>query len=154
MRVLPMIVLAWASLVLAACGSVPELPSLPQLGSSDERPPFMPRDEFPHAPNIARMMDEEDCRGATLAAMSARMPDYPGRAYGQGRQGWVVVRFDVLQTGSVDNVRIARSVPDGIFDREARRAVRDWRFRALETSEPLRNCVVMFEFRAGEVSVR
>jgi outer membrane biosynthesis protein TonB len=45
-------------------------------------------------------------------------------------------------------------VPDGPFNRAARNAVRDWRFQPLGEGQSLTNCVVMFEFRAGEVRIR
>ena len=80
-------------LLLTACGGVPalDLPGLPQAG----RGPFIPRDELPVPPNVERMMGPEDCRGSTLAAVAAAMPDYPLRAWDRGRQGWVVIRFHV-----------------------------------------------------------
>lgn len=157
MRAITLTLIAFICASLAGCASVPSLPELPGLPDGavgDDPGPFRPRDEYPHAPNVARMIGEEDCRGATLAAVSAQMPDYPRRAYQRGRQGWVVIRFDVEPDGGAENVRVARSVPAGVFDGQARRAVREWRFQPLDTQEPLLNCVVMFEFRAGEVRVR
>jgi TonB family protein len=109
---------------------------------------------LPVPPNVARLIGPEDCRGSTLAAVSAELPDYPARAWSRGRQGWVVVRFDVRPGGEVDNVRLAHAVPDGPFNRASRRAVAGWRFRPLETGQGLHNCVVLFEFRAGEVNLR
>lgn len=101
------------------------------------------------------MIGPEDCRGANLAAVAAGMPDYPSRAWTMGRQGWTVVRFDVETDGRVDNVRIARAVPDGPFNRASRRTVQAWRFQPLgPDATRLENCVVMFEFRAGEVALR
>ena len=66
----------------------------------------------------------------------------------------MVVRFDVDSDGRVARTRIARSVPDGVFDRASRRAVSNWIFSPLEGAQTLENCVVMFEFRAGEVRIR
>ena len=100
------------------------------------------------------MIGPEDCRGSTLAAISAPDPVYPGGPYSHGRQGWVVVRFHVYSDGSVHRARIARAVPDGPFNRAALRAVSDWRFRPLDGVDVLENCVVMFEFRAGMVQIR
>jgi protein TonB len=147
------ICLALLPFVLAACSAVPNAVPLP--GSGAPRGPFIPRDEFPVPPNVDRMIGPEDCRGSTLAAVGAGIPDYPPRAWSLGRQGWVVVRFDVEADGRTDRVRIARAVPDGPFDRESRATVRDWRFRPLDAGVArLENCVVMFEFRAGEVFLR
>ena len=136
---------------LASCAS---LPDIPQIRSDEQRGPFRPRDTYPTAPNVERLIGPEDCRGSTLAAVRADLPAYPASAYRNGRQGWVVVRFHVYSDGSVHRTRIARSVPDGVFDRAAMSAVSDWEFRPLEGADILENCVVMFEFRAGEVRIR
>ncbi|BDW98362.1 energy transducer TonB [Maricaulis maris] len=139
-------------LILTACGGVPalDLPGLPQAG----RGPFIPRDELPVPPNVERMMGPDDCRGSTLAAVSAAMPDYPLRAWDRGRQGWVVIRFHVYADGSVHRARVHRAVPDGPFNRATERAVSNWQFAPLDGVDVLENCVVMFEFRAGEVHIR
>mgnify|MGYP003114775933 CR=1 FL=1 len=143
-RVLPLFLL-----FLTACSAAVPATFRP------ERGPFIPRDEFPVPPNVERLIGPEDCRGSTLAAVEAEMPDYPARAWARGRQGWVVVRFHVYADGSVHRPRIARAVPDGPFNREVRRTVSDWRFRPLDNGvQSLENCVVMFEFRAGEVRIR
>jgi|GEM_PF-1008860 len=146
-----------AGLGLMSCASLPDMPGLPDLpmtSENTERGPFRPRDVYPVPPNVSRLIGPEDCRGSTLAAVSARLPEYPRRAYIGGRQGWVVVRFHVYGDGSVHRARVARSVPDGVFDRAATRAVSDWQFQPLDGVDILENCVVMFEFRAGEVQVR
>lgn len=140
------------ALVLSACSAVP-VPSLPGRGEP-ERGPFFPTDDYPVPPNVARLIGPEDCRGSTLAAVRAQMPEYPARAYARGRQGWVVVRFHVYSDGSVHRPRIARAVPDGPFNRAVISAVSDWEFRPLEGVDALENCVVMFEFRMGEVRIR
>ena len=141
------------ALALSACSLSMPAPDLPMPGDH-ERGPFIPRDVYPAPPNVERLIAPGDCQGAQLAAAEAPFPDYPPRAWRNGRQGWVIVRFDVLASGEVDDAEIARSVPPDTFDREARRTVRNWRFRALQGVERLDNCVVMFEFRAGNVTVR
>jgi periplasmic protein TonB len=137
-------------LTLAGCATLPGglLPSAPQ------RAPFRPVDVYPTPPNVDRLIGPEDCRGSTLAAVSAPTPVYPAGLYANGRQGWVVVRFHVYSDGSVHRARIARAVPGGAFSRAALRAVSNWRFRPLDGVDILENCVVMFEFRAGEVQIR
>ena len=138
--------------VLSACGAVPD--SLTPSILDRERGTFMPRDELPVPPNVSRLIGEADCQGSTLAAVSASMPEYPHDAYVRGRQGWVVVRFNVEPDGQVDNARIAHAVPDGPFNRVSRRAVSDWQFRPLGEGQHLENCVVLFEYRLGEVRLR
>ena len=135
------------ALGLAACAS------LNPVADPRDRP-FMVTSDMPLPPNVERTASGEGCRGEELRAASARLPDYPERGWELGLQGWSIVEFDVLDTGAVENVRVAGGVPGGSFDREALRAVRDWRFRPLEDGARLTGCVVMFEFRMGDVTVR
>ncbi|MCW5724261.1 MAG: energy transducer TonB [Maricaulaceae bacterium] len=139
-----------AALALSACAA-----QIPRPAALDPRTtPFIPRSDFPVPPNVERLIGPEDCRGATLRAVEAGLPDYPARAWGMGLQGWTVVRFHVYDTGRTARVRVARSVPSGHFDRAARRAVEGWRFQPLPPGTHLDNCVVLFEFRLGEVRIR
>lgn len=135
-------------LVLAGCVNPASLPVM-----SDPRDrPFMPTSDMPVPPNVDRAADTEGCVGDPVAAVSAELPDYPARGWERGLQGWSIVQFDVAPSGDTENVEIARGVPGGSFDREARRAVRDWRFES--STNGLRGCVVLFEFTQGSVRVR
>ena len=138
--------------LVSACSGMPStiVPDLFEV----PRAPFMPRDDYPIPPNVERMMGPDDCRGATLIAVEAEIPDYPMRAWDRGRQGWVVVKFHVYSDGSVHRSSVLRSVPGGSFNRASTQAVAKWRFQPLEGVESLSNCVVLFEFRAGEVRIR
>jgi TonB family protein len=139
-------------LILAACAA-PALPG-PLPGADPRDRPFIPRSDMPVPPAVNRAADAAGCTGEPLRALSAALPEYPARGWSRGLQGWSIIQFDVENTGAVSNVRIARGVPGGSFDREALRAVRDWRFRPLEREGRLTGCVVLFEFRLGEVRVR
>ena len=55
-------------------------------------------------------------------------PDYPQRALRAGIEGEVTLRFTITPEGRVDNLRVTAAEPPGVFEREARRAVRRWRF--------------------------
>ncbi len=135
-------------LFLAACTSAQELSPI-----ADPRDrPFMPTSDMPIPPNVERAADTEGCVGDPVAAVSADLPDYPARGWSRGLQGWSIIQFDVAPSGETADVRVARGVPGGSFDREARRAVRNWRFETSETG--LRGCVVLFEFTQGLVRVR
>lgn len=39
------------------------------------------------------------------------------------------MRFDVTATGATDNIRVIASEPQGVFDREVVRAVKQWKYR-------------------------
>jgi protein TonB len=140
--------LCFAPFLLAACVTPSGLP-----GVADPRDrPFMPTSDMPVPPNVERAADSGGCSGEAVAAVSAELPDYPARGWDRGLQGWSIVQFDVAPSGETANVEVARGVPGGSFDREARRAVRDWRFQTSERG--LTGCVVLFEFTQGLVRIR
>ena len=56
-------------------------------------------------------------------------PDYPGRAMAKRIEGYVLLRFEVTETGSVANPEVLRSDPPGLFDRAAKRAVLRWKYQ-------------------------
>jgi len=152
MRTLFFIVSLVVTVLMTGCASLPA--SIVPDRFEAERGPFHPRDMFPIPPNVESLIGPDDCQGANLAAVEASVPQYPSRAWEMGRQGWAVVRFHVYSDGSVHQARIARAIPDGPFNRASRQAVSNWRFLPLDGVDVLQNCVVMFEFRAGEVRIR
>jgi TonB family protein len=134
-------------LVLAACTPMDGLNPL-----MDPRArPFIATSDMPTPPNVERAARSDQCAGEPLRAVSARLPDYPARGWSRGLQGWTIVQFDVAPGGATDNVAVARGVPGGSFDAEARRAVAEWRFEPV--SRPLSGCVVLFQFTQGEVRI-
>lgn len=141
-----------AAMALAACSSVSSLPGASRLDPREE--PFMAAQPFPIPANVDRLIGPEDCQGAQLAAREFELPEYPRRAWVRGLQGWVVVRFHVYDTGRPHRVRAAESVPEGYFEGAAERAVERWRFEELPEGQSLSNCVVLFEFRNGNVRIR
>jgi TonB family protein len=145
---IPTCLALWVS--LAACGSSPELNPL-----ADPRlQPFIATSDMPVPPNVERAASSDQCAGEPLRAINASLPEYPARGWSRGLQGWSIVQFDVTQAGEVQNVSVARGVPGGSFDHEARRAVEDWRFAPLSEGAALQGCVVLFEFTQGEVRIR
>lgn len=57
-------------------------------------------------------------------------PEYPQRALRQRIEGWVEIEFTVNTNGDVENVKVLNANPRrGEFDREAIRAVQQWKFR-------------------------
>ena len=142
MRILALI----PALLMAACAN--------PLADPRERGEFIAQSDFPLMPNISRAAPSDGCRGEPLRAAEASLPDYPRRGWERGLQGWSILQFDVSEDGAVSNVRVAQSVPGGSFDREAVRAVEDWRFRPLSEGVNLTGCTAMFELRLGDVSLR
>ncbi len=56
-------------------------------------------------------------------------PQYPRKAAMQGKQGWVLLSFDITETGAVDNIKVLKSNPRRVFDSAARRALRKWKYK-------------------------
>ncbi|MEO0368806.1 MAG: energy transducer TonB [Pseudomonadota bacterium] len=54
---------------------------------------------------------------------------YPSLALRRGIEGYVVVEFSVDPTGSVFNARITESVPEGIFDKAALKAMAKFKYQ-------------------------
>jgi protein TonB len=55
-------------------------------------------------------------------------PEYPERALRFKREGVVELEFTIAVDGSVQNVLVIKSEPEGLFDRAATRALAKWRY--------------------------
>ena len=55
-------------------------------------------------------------------------PKYPVQAARDGLQGWVKMRFTILEDGSVGDVTVVEAEPKRVFDREAIRALKRWKY--------------------------
>ncbi len=65
-------------------------------------------------------------------------PTYPAAAARRRQEGWVEVTFKVGVDGDVSDVNVVRSQPRGVFDRDAVRAVSQWKFEAaLNAGKPV-----------------
>ena len=53
---------------------------------------------------------------------------YPRRAQRNGIEGFVVLNFDIDETGGVVDLRVAESNPRLVFDKVATRYIKKWRF--------------------------
>ncbi|MBY0399587.1 energy transducer TonB [Myxococcota bacterium] len=65
-------------------------------------------------------------------------PRYPAQAMRQGREGRVLVEFTIGRSGSVEAARVIAAEPEGVFDREALEAVRQWKYNPrIEQGRPV-----------------
>ncbi len=56
-------------------------------------------------------------------------PKYPPQAARDGKEGWVDLSFTINEVGGVEDVEVIDADPKRIFDREAKRALRKWKYR-------------------------
>ncbi|MCH1923445.1 TonB family protein [Shewanella sp. C32] len=56
-------------------------------------------------------------------------PQYPIAAARDGKEGWVQLSFTINEIGGVDDVEVINAEPRRIFDREAIRALRKWKYK-------------------------
>ena len=80
---------------------------------------------------------------STLTRTSYVAPRYPRSAQRRGESGWVDIVFTVALDGTVKNVEVRNSEPEGLFDNAAIRAVEKWTF------EPVIEDGRLVERRAG-----
>ncbi|MGB0936711.1 MAG: energy transducer TonB [Colwellia sp.] len=55
-------------------------------------------------------------------------PKYPVLAAREGVEGYVTLSFDVTKAGTVDNIKVVSSLPEGTFEKEAINALKKWRY--------------------------
>jgi len=68
-------------------------------------------------------------RDSTAVPIVRVPPNYPTKAASQGLEGWVSMRFSINELGKVFDVTVIESEPKRIFDREAKKALRKWKYK-------------------------
>ncbi|XQW86444.1 energy transducer TonB [Thalassotalea piscium] len=56
-------------------------------------------------------------------------PKYPIQAARDGKEGWVKLSFTINEIGGVDDVQVIDADPKRVFDKEAKRALRKWKYK-------------------------
>ncbi|MCH9813226.1 MAG: energy transducer TonB [Epsilonproteobacteria bacterium] len=56
-------------------------------------------------------------------------PIYPKRAKMMKKEGYVKMEFTITTFGTVKDVKVVESSPEGLFDSSAKRAILKWKFR-------------------------
>ncbi|WP_448565866.1 TonB family protein [Thalassotalea ganghwensis] len=86
-------------------------------------------------------------------------PNYPMDAAQKGIQGWVKLQFDINKVGQVINVEVIDSQPSRIFDREAKKALKKWKYKAkVENGQAIeqKNVSIQLDFtleQSGNMSI-
>lgn len=90
---------------------------------------------------------EQQPRFRELIPMRFITPAYPDFAEQQGLEGYVIVTFTVTETGTVEDISIVESEPDGVFDEEALNSAQRLRFEPrLIENQPVRVEDVSYRF--------
>jgi TonB family protein len=56
-------------------------------------------------------------------------PTYPENAAKTNTEGYVVLQFDITETGATDNITVVESSPEGVFDKSASSALKQWQYK-------------------------
>jgi len=73
-------------------------------------------------------------------------PKYPVQAARDGINGWVKMRFSIMPDGSVDEVEVVEAEPKRVFDREAIRALKRWKYSPkIENGQALKQTGIMVQ---------
>ena len=75
------------------------------------------------------VLGADQVQNQDLAPISIEAPEYPRRAFRDGREGTVEVEFTVTADGTTDDIEVVNARPRGTFDRAAKEAVEEWRFQ-------------------------
>lgn len=57
------------------------------------------------------------------------LPDYPEEAALKGIEGYVQIKMDINEAGVPENIEIVSAQPRNLFEKDARKAVRKWRYK-------------------------
>ena len=91
-----------------------EKPDRPEMGEPLELPPI-----------VSATDDLSDGPYFDLAVpLTRKDPVYPPDALEEGIEGWVLLEFDILPNGKVENPRVIDSRPEGLFEEAALEAIK------------------------------
>jgi TonB family protein len=87
-------------------------------------PPPPPKN---HSEGNHAVMD--DAKMNEASPISHVSPTYPEAAAKANTEGFVVLQFDITETGTTDNITVVKSSPQGVFDKSASSALEQWQYK-------------------------
>jgi protein TonB len=83
---------------------------------------------------LGEMPDMDFTQESEAVPMFRTQPNYPIVAQQRGLEGWVLLKYDVDTSGALSNIDVLDSEPRRIFDKEAVRALKKWKFKPAMTN--------------------
>jgi len=102
---------------------------------------------------LGSIPDMEFSQDSEAMPMFRTQPNYPMIAQQRGLEGWVLLKYDVDTSGTLSNIAVIDSEPRKIFDKEATRALRKWKFKpAMTNGQPIASLgqTVKIEFKMDQ----
>ncbi len=89
---------------------------------------------------------------SVLTPMVQIKPLYPSKAKRMGTEGYVTVELDVDASGHVTAMKILKSVPEGVFNKSVKKALRKWKFRpkSIDGTPVAQKGVLTLKFNLGK----
>ncbi|MDL3986746.1 energy transducer TonB [Shewanella xiamenensis] len=97
-------------------------------GESAEVVEFSPQTFTPEMPIQTTFFNQSTITAEALPVVQ-ESPRYPIEAAQNGKEGYVVVGFDITADGTVSNVRVLDANPKRVFDKAALSAVQNWKYK-------------------------
>jgi len=112
---------------------------------------FMPVQERVAAGPVAQMPKPPV---AQPTPVHTTFPKYPWRARTKGIEGFVELAFSLDREGHVVDIEVVDSLPEGIFDQAATRALQKWKFAESGGSGKPQRLLQKFDFTLEERTVQ
>ncbi|MGR3971996.1 TonB family protein [Shewanella sp. 1180_01] len=97
-------------------------------GETSESLTFTPETFIPEMPTQTTLHTQSAMTAEALPVVQVS-PRYPIDAAQSGKEGYVVVGFDITADGTVNNVRVLDANPKRVFDKAALSAVQNWKYK-------------------------
>ncbi len=88
--------------------------------------------------------------GSEVMPVKRIEPVYPQKAVDKKLEGSVVLKFDITPQGDVENVSVIKATPKKVFDKSAKIALRQWKYKPSKAG--MKNSLVQLDFLLGPKS--
>ena len=136
--------------------ATPDIPKIKIQQTEIEKPEMLPQlpqldlpDDF-QSDSQGASVSRQGVRDSAVTPLFRINPIYPRKAALQNIEGFVVLQFDITQTGQVDNISILQASPPQIFNMNAIQALRKWKYKPrIEDGKTVRqkNLKVQLDFQ-------